>query len=155
MTLTWILISSLHLLAALIWVGGMFFAYRILRPSASQLEAPQRLSLWKTVFSRFFGWVWVSILVLLVTGYADVLFRFGGFEHAGWAIRIMHGLGWVMILLFAFLYLRPYSQFKRAVDAKDWPVAGQLLNQRIRPIIGINLTLGLIVCILGASALYW
>ncbi len=33
---------ALHLLAATIWVGGMFFAYQILRPVAGEmLEPPQ------------------------------------------------------------------------------------------------------------------
>jgi putative copper export protein len=43
-----------HTLAAAIWVGGMFFAYMALRPSAGPLEAPVRLQLWERVFSRFF-----------------------------------------------------------------------------------------------------
>ena len=29
---------ALHTLAAVIWVGGMFFAYLVLRPSAGALE---------------------------------------------------------------------------------------------------------------------
>ena len=36
---------SLHVLAAVIWVGGMFFAWIVLRPvAASQLEPPARLT---------------------------------------------------------------------------------------------------------------
>ena len=45
---------AIHALAAVIWVGGMFFAYMVLRPSAGPLEAPVRLQLWERVFSRFF-----------------------------------------------------------------------------------------------------
>ena len=45
----------LHVIAAVIWVGGMFFAYMFLRPvAASQLEPPARLTLWEGVFGRFF-----------------------------------------------------------------------------------------------------
>ena len=41
---------ALHLLAAVIWVGGMFFAYMALRPAAaSLLEPPLRLPLWSQV----------------------------------------------------------------------------------------------------------
>ena len=37
---------TLHLLSAVIWVGGMFFAYMVLRPAAATLlEPPQRLPL--------------------------------------------------------------------------------------------------------------
>ena len=49
---------TFHLLAAAIWVGGMFFAYNALRPAAAQaLEPPLRLELWVQVFRRFFVWV--------------------------------------------------------------------------------------------------
>jgi len=61
---------TLHSLAAIIWVGGMFFAYMALRPSAAEvLEPPLRLTLWAKVFSKFFPWVWASIVVLFGTGY--------------------------------------------------------------------------------------
>lgn len=50
---------SLHLLAALIWVGGMFFAWMILRPAAmAALDGPARLKLWVEVFQRFF---WLGV----------------------------------------------------------------------------------------------
>lgn len=48
----------IHLLAAIVWVGGMFFAYMVLRPAAVEvLEPPARLRLWNVVFRRFFPWV--------------------------------------------------------------------------------------------------
>lgn len=152
---SFILISSLHILAGLIWVGGMFFAYRILRPSALSLEPPQRLALWNKVFGIFFKWVWVSIAILLVTGYVDVLIRFNGFENAGLAIRLMHGIGWLMVFIFAFLYFSIYKQFKAAVETENFAKAGQLLNNRIKPIIAINLTLGIIEFIIGTSGIFW
>ena len=52
----------LHVIAVVIWVGGMFFAYICLRPvAASQLEPPVRLQLWVGVFGKFFpflGYLW-------------------------------------------------------------------------------------------------
>ena len=45
--------SVLHVLAAIVWVGGMFFAYMVLRPSLGILEPPQRPRLWNTVFPAF------------------------------------------------------------------------------------------------------
>ena len=50
------LLIALHLLAAVIWVGGMFFAYMVLRPSAGLLEPAARLPLWQRVFGHFFPW---------------------------------------------------------------------------------------------------
>ena len=46
----------LHLSSAIVWVGGMFFAYVCLRPAAIELlEPPARLRLWRGVFSRWPG----------------------------------------------------------------------------------------------------
>ena len=46
-----ILLLAAHILAALFWVGGMAFAYTMLRPAAGALEAPARLTLWRDVFA--------------------------------------------------------------------------------------------------------
>jgi len=55
------LLYLVHVLATVVWVGGMFFAHQCLRPVVrAQLEGPQRLRLWNGVFGRFFPWVWLS-----------------------------------------------------------------------------------------------
>jgi uncharacterized membrane protein len=66
----------------------------------------------------------------------------------------MQGIGWIMILLYLWLFHGPWLKFKRAVDAAEWPVAAANLN-RIRQIIMVNLPLGLIVVMIGASGRYW
>lgn len=145
---------TLHILAAAIWVGGMFFAYIVLRPvAAQQLEPPQRLPLWAQVFSKFFPWVWLFILLLLVTGYWMIFSFFGGMAAVGLHIHLMHGLGWIMVLLFMHLYFAPFKRLKNAVNESDWPTAGKYLNQ-MRVLVGINLVLGLVVIAIAAGGRY-
>src|SRR5262245_49607799 len=72
------LLIALHVLAAVLWVGGMAFAYLVLRPSAGPLATDARLQLWQRVFSRFFPLVWASIVVLLISGFGMILFYLGG-----------------------------------------------------------------------------
>ncbi|MBT4701961.1 MAG: hypothetical protein HOB79_12905, partial [Rhodospirillaceae bacterium] len=48
------LAAPIHVLAAIVWVGGMFFAYLVLRPAVDQMEGPERLKLLNRVFERFF-----------------------------------------------------------------------------------------------------
>ena len=70
---------ALHTLAAVVWVGGMTFAYCFLRPVAGRaLDGPQRLALWRGVFAGFFPVVWIAVAVLLLSGYYMVLGPFGG-----------------------------------------------------------------------------
>ena len=144
----------LHILSAVLWVGGMFFAHQVLRPvAAQQFEPPQRLKLWTQVFRRFFPWVWGCIVLLLLSGYWMVFRLFGGMSGIGLHIHIMQALGWLMILLFMHLYFAPFRRLKEAVITEQWPEAGKRLNQ-IRLIVGINLVLGLIVIAIAAGARY-
>lgn len=140
---------SLHMLLAVIWVGGMFLSYVCLRPvAASLLEPPQRLTLWANLFKRFFPWVWVAIIALPISGHWLIALM-GGFNYVGLHVHIMLGSGYLMILLFLHLYFAPFKRLKKAVDAQDWPAGGKALNQ-IRQIIAINLALGLLT-VLNAS----
>ncbi len=143
---------ALHLLAAAIWVGGMFFAYMALRPAAARiLEAPNRLELWTLTFGRFFPWVWLAVLVLPLSGYWMLFRVFGGMGHVGIHVHIMQGLGWLMILLFMHLYFAPYRRLRQAMANRDYPEGGRHLA-RIRRIVGTNLLLGLaVIAIAGAG----
>ena len=149
-----ILALTLHILGAVVWVGGMFAIYMCLRPALGTLEPPQRLRLMRVTFQKFFPWVWAAILLLLASGYWMVFMTFGGMAGVGLHVHLMQGIGWLMIILFAWLFHGPWLAFKRAVDAADWPKAAEKLD-RIRQIISINLPLGLIVVIIGASGRYW
>jgi uncharacterized membrane protein len=135
---------AFHLIAAVVWVGGMFFAYVVLRPSANMLEPPRKLSLWAGVFKRFFPWVWAAAIILLFTGYWLMFRWFNGFGSSPGYVHIMHLLGLVMIVLFIYLYYRPYRTFTAAVQLEKWPDAADALN-RIRHIVLMNLILGLVL----------
>ncbi len=145
---------AFHILAAVIWVGGMFFAYVMLRPSARALEPALRLPLWHRVFSRFFPWVWASIFALLASGYGMIFLGFGGFAGIGPHVHAMQATGIVMMLVFLHLFFAPWRRFRRAVAAGDFLGAGRNLEQ-IRLLVAINLVLGLVTVIVGASGRYW
>lgn len=142
---------SLHLLAALVWVGGMFFAWMVLRPAAvSALEAPTRLKLWLEVFPRFFYWVWAAVIVLPITGVGMLHLRFAGFDAAPRYVHIMMGLYLAMLALFLRIQALQLPELRRAVTAEDWPSGGAVLG-RIRRLVGINLLLGLLVVVIAGA----
>jgi uncharacterized membrane protein len=144
------LLYTLHVLAATVWVGGMFFAWMVLRPAAvAVLQAPERLTLWADVFRRFFVWVWVAVLVLPLSGIGMWHMRFGPLESAPRYVHIMAGLYLVMLALFLRIQLLQLPVLKRAVEAERWPDAGAVLGQ-IRRLVGINLVLGLLVIALAS-----
>jgi uncharacterized membrane protein len=144
---------SLHVLAATVWVGGMFFALVCLRPAAAELEAAQRTRLWADALTRFFPWVWLAIALLLVTGLWMMFAVLGGFKDAGIHVHLMLGLGLVMMLLAAHVWFAPLKRLRQAVAGSHWTDAGKRLHQ-IRLFIAVNLALGLLVVAIGSGGRY-
>ncbi|MGM0535880.1 MAG: CopD family protein [Pseudomonadota bacterium] len=142
---------TLHVLAAVIWVGGMFFAWMILRPVAAELlEPPQRLTLWYRVFQRFFPWVWATVVLLLTTGLWMLFGVFGGMGSVGVHVHLMLVSGLAMMAIFLHIWFAPYPRLGKAVSAEDWAAGGRQLGQ-IRRLIGINLILGLATVAIAAG----
>jgi len=141
----------LHLLSAVVWVGGMFFAYMFLRPvAAAQLEPPARLQLWVGVLKKFFPFVWLSLLFLPLTGYLMIFDIWKSMGAAPLYVHIMNGLGIVMILIYLHVYFAPFKRLKEAVIKQDWPEGGRNLNI-IRKMVGINTIIGLITIIVVSA----
>jgi uncharacterized membrane protein len=146
---------ALHLLAAVIWVGGMFFAYMALRPvAASVLQAPERLQLWAGVFSKFFPWVWLAIISLLLTGYWMIFALYNGMAGAPSFVHMMNGLGIIMMLIFLHVFFAPYRRLKQAVAAQDWAMGAGKLAQ-IRLLVGINTIIGLTTIAIAGGGHYF
>jgi uncharacterized membrane protein len=146
--------AAVHVLAAVIWVGGMFFAYMILRPSLPPLEAAMRLPVWVRVFARFFPWVWLCVVALPASGITMISLEFGGFSTLSPYVQLMMILGGVMILIFLYLYFWPWRRLREAVSAADWPRAETHIR-RIRLLVGTNVVLGLATVVVGASSRFY
>jgi uncharacterized membrane protein len=148
------ILIALHLLASVIWVGGMFFAHMALRPAAvAALEPPQRLPLWEQTLGHFFRWVWVAILTLLATGYGIIFAFYHGMAGVALYVHIMNGLGLLMMGVFMHVYFAPYRRLRQAVAAQDWSRAAGDLAQ-IRLLVTINLVLGLTNVAIGGAGRY-
>jgi len=145
---------TLHLLAAVIWVGGMFFAYMALRPAAQMLEPPIRLPLWSRSFARFFPWVWMAVILLPITGYWMIFEAFGGFARVGIYVHIMQALGIIMVVIYLHIFFAPYRRMRLALITHDFTEAGKRLGQ-IRKLIALNLSLGLITIIVAVGGKHW
>jgi len=141
---------ALHVLAALIWIGGMFFAHLILRPSLQALEPSSRFPVWQRVFARFFPWVWLSIIALFGSGVGMVSLEFGGFSTLNGYVQVMMALGGLMTLIYLYVYFVPWRRFRAATAASDWPLAGSQIRL-IRLAVTTNLVLGLITVVIGAT----
>jgi uncharacterized membrane protein len=142
------LFKLIHLLAVVIWVGGMFFAYMVLRPAAVEvLQPPERLRLWDNVFHRFFNWVWGALGLILVTG-LYMIYQYGGMAHAPRHVHIMLLLGLAMAGIYGYVFFACYVPFNLHVAKERWKEASEMLA-RIRKLVATNLTLGVITISVG------
>lgn len=133
----------IHLLSIVVWVGGMFFAYVVLRPSAAEvLQPPERLRLWDKVFKLFFNWVWLAVFVVLVSGFYMIYLR-GGFAGLPMYINLMLLLGIAMVVIYVYVFFKCYVPFNLQVSRQEWPAAGAMLG-KIRKLVAINLSIGLL-----------
>ena len=144
-----------HVLAVVIWVGGMIFAYNFLRPvAAAVLEPPHRLTLWANVFSKFFPYVWASVILIPITGYMMLFSIWGSMANTPMYVHLMNGLGIIMILIYMHVFFAPFKRLKAAVAEQRWPDGAAALAQ-IRLLIGINMAIGIVViCIASAGRFY-
>lgn len=144
---------ALHVLSAVIWVGGMFFAYLCLRPSVAQMSAAERTALWDRVLGRFFRWILLAVPAILLSGlwmmYSDGWFA----GRPPQRVEMMMGIGIVMMLLFLHVYFAPFRRLRRAVAAGDVPLAGRQVGT-IRKLVAVNLTLGILVVLIATAGKY-
>ncbi|WP_285422622.1 CopD family protein [Pseudomonas sp. efr-133-TYG-103a] len=144
-------VYAMHVLAAVLWVGGMFFAWMILRPAViAALEGPARLKLWVQVFPRFFIWVWGAVILLPVTGIGMININFSGLQTAPRYVQVMIGLYVVMVALFLRISTLNLPELRKAVAAEQWPDGAAALG-KIRRLLGINLLVGIAVIAIAAA----
>ncbi|MFZ4651744.1 MAG: CopD family protein [Rubrivivax sp.] len=141
------LLKTLHVLAIVVWVGGMVFAHFFLRPAVARLEPPVRLRLMHDVLGRFFQAVLVASLLTLASGVwmlgraARQVVQSGGRFDMPLAWIVMAALGVAMVAIFLHIRFALYRRLARAVAAEQWPEAGKALAA-IRAWVAVNLALG-------------
>jgi uncharacterized membrane protein len=143
------LLYALHVLGAVLWVGGMVFALAVLRPALSVLEPPQRLAVHEAVLGRFFRLIWHVMPIMLLTGYVMLFGWYGGFVGAGWHIHTMHFTALLMTGVFVAIVAGPWKEFRAALGGGDRAAAATAMN-RIRLLVTMNLALGLLTVAVAA-----
>ncbi|MBE0473362.1 CopD family protein [Rhodoferax sp.] len=146
----YVTLKALHLLAVIVWIGGMVFAHFFLRPAVGALEPAVRVRLMHAVLGRFFGAVLAAIAVALATGLwmigrvAKQVVQAGGHFNMPLEWTIMATLGIVMMLIFGHIRFGLYKRLSRATQALDWPAGAAALGQ-IRSWVLVNLALGVLI----------
>lgn len=142
---------TLHVLAASIWITDMLIALFVLRPaSLAALTPPLRLQKLVGIFPRVFGWVWVAVLILPISGVVMMRLRFAGFETAPRHVQIMIGLYVVMVALFLRMHGLQLPALRKAVASQEW-TEGMTAVTHMRRLAALDLLLGLAVVVVAVA----
>jgi uncharacterized membrane protein len=89
---------TVHVLAALVWLGGMFFLALVGAPVLRSVENPElRQRLFDQLGYRFRSVGWIALGVLLVTGVVNLWYR-GALSMAMWRDPGFTGSTWTKAL---------------------------------------------------------
>lgn len=134
-----------HVLAALLWLGGMFFLAAVGAPVLRKVEDPGlRSELFRKIGEQFRRVGWASIVVLVVSGVGNLHFRgvFGALgEPEFWAGRYGRALAWKLGAVTVMLVIQAVHDFwlgplagrlepesERAARVRTWAAWGGRVN---------------------------
>jgi uncharacterized membrane protein len=150
-------INFFHLLATAVWIGGATFIHFILEPSSRLIDPQQAGTLYGIIAKRFSITAWISLLILLITGYLktpDALL-FDTSSDMGQTLTIKHILFISVIIIGLFITLAVVPGMRRASPKPGETPSQEFirLRKRLSRLATTNLILGLLILI-TASALW-
>lgn len=145
------LIVFLHIISAVIWVGGMIAIRFAVHYSIQEIEEP-KIKLGRTLelLRRFFNMVIPSIIILLITA---VLMSIGlGLKESQLypLVHIKEAIWSVMTVIFTVIYLKR-NKAQKLFDENDFKSAKEKLTPLALWMIPTNIVLGLIALYLGIT----
>jgi uncharacterized membrane protein len=143
------ILLAVHLLSAVIWVGGGFYTVVVLRPALNLLDAAPRLQVQMQTLKKLFFYIWHAMPLMILTGWAMVFLAWGGFGALPWSINAMQGLGILMALIFLYTFFDPWQRLRRAVRP------GPELFTRVRNLVTLNVVLGTLTIVASALGHSW
>ena len=145
------IIVFLHVISAVIWVGGMIAIRFAVHYSIQNIEDP-KVKLGRTLenLKRFFNIVIPTIITLLIT--AIIMIIALGFKGTAlYNIVMVKEIIWtIMLIIFITIYMKR-NKAQKAFDSGDFANTKKQLIPIATYFIPINIVLGLIAIFLGIT----
>ena len=145
------IIVFLHVISAVIWVGGMIALRFAVHYSIQNIEDPKiKLARTLELLKRFFNMVIPAILTLLITAIIMIIaLGFKGTEL--YNVVVIKEIIWsIMTLIFITIYIRRIKA-QKAFDNNDFLNAKNNLLPIATYFIPVNIVLGLVAIFLGIT----
>lgn len=161
--MSWILAISywIHLLATIIWLGGIALMLLIAWPALRQgtLASNQ----WYAMQRRFLPWINVSLVILLITGFVQMTLdsNYSGFLQIdsvwAWAMLLKHIVFIIMVIIVVYVQAVLYPAMDRLalLEGKRPQLAEQehqALQQRELRVLRLNMVCAAAVLLMTAIA---
>jgi uncharacterized membrane protein len=143
------ILYPIHIVAIIVWLGGLFLLVAALGPTKDSHDAS--VAAREAVLSRYMPWGGASLLTIIATGIIIVRLRFGGFDGVPTLHRWNMLIGIPAIVVYGYAQLVAYRACHRAADRGDWPAVTTHLR-RVRALAAAVLTLGLASSVVSAAA---
>jgi uncharacterized membrane protein len=150
-------VVTIHVLAALFWLGGMFFLGVVGAPALRAVEPPAlRQRLFHDLGRRFRGIGWGAIIVLVITGVLNLYFRdllhWRGVLGAAafWRTPLGHALAAKLVAVTAMIIVSAVHDFvlgPRAGRATPGSPEALRMRRRAAMLARVNAMLGILVVI--------
>lgn len=145
------LVDFLHLLVAVVWIGGMIFMKLVLMPAAAALDPAQRGMLLGGVAKRFTITAWTSTIVLLLTGLSKTPDGMLGdlSSDYGQILTAKHVLFGIMVIVGLIITLGVAPRLKRYAPGPGEAPSAEFVRaqKRLDALSGTNTVLGILILV--------
>ena len=150
-------INFFHLLATVVWIGGMFYMDLILMPSLAKIDPGERGKLMGIIAKKFTIAAWSAIIVIIITGILKTPSNmyFDTSDEYGTYLFIKHVLviGAIIVGLIITLVIVP--KLKQSTPKPGERPSEEFISysKKIEHLSKTNLILGILILI--CAALLW
>lgn len=141
------IIIFLHILSAVIWVGGMIAIRFTVHPSLQSIDEPKiRLGKTLQIVGRLFNIVMPFIGISALCGILIIK----GAGYSGAIVHLKEAIWTVMTLNFAYMYIKR-SKAQKLYNMGDFAKAKEMVSLLPTVLLPINIVLGLMAIFAGVT----
>lgn len=141
------LVTAIHLLSVVLWVGGMAFIMLVLRSGLLTIEPTTRVKVQGALFRRFFRTVWHVMPIAVISGLLLLILSYNH-QPMPWPVMVMQTGGILMAAIFVGMFMVPNRRLQAKL-ADGTATAEDLVP--VRRLVLLNLAIGTIILICVAS----
>ena len=139
------IVVFLHILSAVVWVGGMIAIRFAVHPSLQSIDEPKiRLGKTLQIVGRLFNLVMPFIVISALCG----IIILKGAGYSGGMIHLKEAIWTLMTLNFAYMYIKR-AKAQKLYNQGDFPKAKEMVKVLPTVLLPINIILGLMAIFVG------